>query len=670
MTKKVKSILLPLAWAFFITIWFAGCSSGGRPKRETFVPLAKSVIDHVSQATFEVVVAKEINTSLIFDQDPMEDMPFQKKGDAYVSIGSAFLIGPNRFVSAAHVMQVDSPSLLSVLKLRDFDGKIYTPTQVTRFSNFRDLIEFQVDGPDDTRTPLTIAKEYTPGQTIFEVGNIDGDGLSYRSAPTLQSTAEPTEGKWKYIRYSSTSLGGATGGPLVNDQGQVVGVLIKSNQKDPISFGVPISELSTLALDHAEFYRKKIVFNTLPKAVEKDWIFSPPLPKNIEQLISEARASFSDLLKSTYAEIATDKDSAHFPKQKGFRSYTRNQRSGADLGSLVSDPYGSNWHLIEFKADHEKELKADQQLKDYRERGFIPVIVPLPASEKIAEFNEDPAKVATTMISNNSLGAFSKGGAHSYLMSVSKPDHVSILKDHLGRTWRASHWYYHDANFALSTTCTPVPSGSACIVRLGNYSSIAFEDDFMPQFLNQVMVSYQGTLAQWKNFLAAIDPKEIPEVLSSAQIDYLQGKSIELHVDHYAYSFLSSEIDGDSRLYLKMGYDPNRELGLVVLTANLFPGPEKEWLGIETRYIPTSDANEARASNWKKISKQQSPYDGVVELRKKSDVKTILKVVKKFPKTSTQVESVQVAICEAPEKRSDEELTKICDAFVRSLSER
>jgi serine protease Do len=654
--------------ALMLTV-FTGCSHGGKPRyHETFVPLPKSVIDLVSQATFEVVVAKEINTSLIFDQDPIENAPFQKKGDTYVSIGTAFLIGPNRFVSAAHVLQVDAPSLLSVLKLRDIDGKIYTPTQVVRCSSFRDLIEFQVDQPDDTRTPLGIASEFSAGQTLFTIGNIDGDGITYRSAQTLQSVPEPTEGRWKYIRYFSPILGGSMGGPLVNDKGQVVAVLSKRNQKDKINFGVPIAELALLPTDHAEFYHRKMIFKALPKNAEKDWVFSPDLPKNIELLISEARASLSNLVKTTYAEIANDKDGNYFPEHNGFRSYLRTQEMGSDLGVLVTDPYGSRWRLSEYKPDREKELKSETQIKDYAARGFIPVIAALPGDVKISDFNADPAKISTTMITNDSLGAFSKKGSDSYLMSVGKPDHVSSLSDHLGRTWTAARWYYHDANFALSTTCTPVPTGSACIVRIGNYSNIALEDDFMPQFLDRVMVSYRGNLVQWKNFLTDLDPKLMPQSLKDAKVEFTPSKNVAVQLGSYSYDFSSPKIDNDTKLIAKMGFDPNQELGSTILSVDLFPGgDEKEWFGIETRYIPAADAPEGRISNWNKLSKKHSPYDGTPEVRKNNEAKRIMKVLALKPKTQTEVESALVALCETPVKRSEEELTKSCDEFVKSL---
>lgn len=654
--------------ALVLFIFIAACSSPEKPPRETFVPLSKRVVALVKQATYEVVVAKESNSSMIFDQDPMGDMPFQKKGDSYVSLGTAFQVGPNRFVSAGHVLQVDTPSLFSVLKLRDVDGKIYTPTQVTRYSNFRDLIEFQVDQPDETRTPLPISPTYTAGQTVFTVGNFEGDGISYRSAETLQSSSEPTEGRWKYIRYFSPVLGGAIGGPLVNDLGQVVGIVVKREEKDRIGFAIPVSELGALSTDHAEFYRKKMVFKTVPKPIERDWIFSPALPKNIELLISEGRASLSDLYKITYAAMAVDKDGKYFPKHKGFRSYTRIQNLGSNIGCLVFDPYGSHWSIQEYKSDHEKELKPEQQVKDYYNRGFIPITVQLPAGGKIGEFNEDPAKVAATMISNNSLGAFSKQGSNSYLMSVGPADHTSVWTDRLGRIWKSAQWYYHDANYGLSTSCTPIPAGSACVVRLGNYANIALEDDYMPQFLDRVIVSYQGTLAQWKSFLSEVDPKLMPESLKTARIDFTPAGNIELHVGHYSYNYPSTQIDNETKLSLKMGYDPNQELGSAVISVDLFPsGDDKEWFAIETRYIPTQDSQDSRISDWKKLSKKSAPYDGVPEYRKTNDATRIMKVLKIHPKSPGEIESASVVICDQPAKRPQDEFLKKCDAFAKSV---
>ena len=54
---------------------------------------------------------------------PLELLPFQERNDKYYSIGTAFAIGNNRYVTAAHVLQVGIDSLWGEPALRDASGQ-------------------------------------------------------------------------------------------------------------------------------------------------------------------------------------------------------------------------------------------------------------------------------------------------------------------------------------------------------------------------------------------------------------------------------------------------------------------------------------------------------------------------------------------------------------------
>ena len=57
----------------------------------------------VRKATFEIVMKKPETDSLGYEKPlPLELLPFRERNDKYVSIGTAFAIGSNRFVTAAH----------------------------------------------------------------------------------------------------------------------------------------------------------------------------------------------------------------------------------------------------------------------------------------------------------------------------------------------------------------------------------------------------------------------------------------------------------------------------------------------------------------------------------------------------------------------------------------
>src|SRR5579859_6239257 len=70
--------------------------------------LPPDLIEKIHATTFEVVAAKPVNDPLTYEKPlPFELLPYQIRTDKYYSIGTAFSIGGNRFVTAGHVLTAD-----------------------------------------------------------------------------------------------------------------------------------------------------------------------------------------------------------------------------------------------------------------------------------------------------------------------------------------------------------------------------------------------------------------------------------------------------------------------------------------------------------------------------------------------------------------------------------
>ena len=75
-------------------------------------------------ATFEVVIRKPVKDLVSYEKPlPLELIPFTERNDAYWPIGTAFAIGPNTFVTAAHVLVAGVGSQFGVPSIRDPDGR-------------------------------------------------------------------------------------------------------------------------------------------------------------------------------------------------------------------------------------------------------------------------------------------------------------------------------------------------------------------------------------------------------------------------------------------------------------------------------------------------------------------------------------------------------------------
>jgi S1-C subfamily serine protease len=159
-------------------------------------------------------------------------------------IGSGFLISPNGYaVTCRHVVE-DSPNLVAVMNDQQ-EAQLNVLLISTKYDLA--LVQVMVAG----KTPhLTIrdAEKLAPGDRLFAVGASAGlqstitDGVftGFRNIESVKGT---------YIQFSAPLNPGNSGGPLVDENGMVVGVVslkFLSKQGVPVSgvgFAVPSAQI-------------------------------------------------------------------------------------------------------------------------------------------------------------------------------------------------------------------------------------------------------------------------------------------------------------------------------------------------------------------------------------------------------------------------------------------
>src|SRR5690606_4917552 len=94
----------------------------------------------VRAATFEIVMKKPETDSLTYERPlPLELLPYKERNDPYISIGSAFAIGENRFVTAAHVLSLGFRTQYGPPALRGADGVVHAIDQIHKYSSAQDF---------------------------------------------------------------------------------------------------------------------------------------------------------------------------------------------------------------------------------------------------------------------------------------------------------------------------------------------------------------------------------------------------------------------------------------------------------------------------------------------------------------------------------------------------
>jgi len=301
--------------------------------------LNKQVINSLRFTVYEIVVPKFESKKIKYARElPFHKLSFKERNENFFSIGTAFFINDKELMTAAHVLNLEYFSLLKDFYIRDSNGHTYKIGQIKKFSSIRDMIIFELENYPEKKLGLHVSREVEIGDTVFSVGNAQGEGISFRAGQVASFTPEPEYGKWKDIRFTSPASPGNSGGPLLDVDGKVVGLIIKKNASENYNVAVPISEISNLN-DTAEFYIRNIStnLNGSQNTYSMDWSEQFELPDTILSISNKAQISLNSFYEKVSSGVSKKYEDDYFPKGKRFRAYLRNQIYIRQFGVLKSD---------------------------------------------------------------------------------------------------------------------------------------------------------------------------------------------------------------------------------------------------------------------------------------------------------------------------------------------
>lgn len=153
------------------------------------------------------------------------------------SLGSGFAVGENCIITNAHVL--DNPNNIA---LTTYAGETHT-AYLVGYDQDKDIAVLGVK--DAKFTPLTIAdyKSLNTGDDVYAIGA--PKSMAYTLTKGVISAKEREIGKYKYIQTDAAINEGNSGGPLLNDEGNVIGVnTLKMLDSEGIGLAIPMTAVS------------------------------------------------------------------------------------------------------------------------------------------------------------------------------------------------------------------------------------------------------------------------------------------------------------------------------------------------------------------------------------------------------------------------------------------
>src|SRR5258705_2079695 len=166
--------------------------------------------------------------------------PFDLRGDK-LSRGSGFFIGSDRIVTNRHVIEGAYRA-----EAHSSTGKVYAVKGVLAIDAEGDIALLKIDAPADQIKPLSLDKTSPQeGESIVVIGNPLGLEGSVTNGIVSAVRDIPTFGR--IIQITAPISSGSSGSPVVNMQGQVIGIAtLQITGGQSVNFAIPSERISQL----------------------------------------------------------------------------------------------------------------------------------------------------------------------------------------------------------------------------------------------------------------------------------------------------------------------------------------------------------------------------------------------------------------------------------------
>jgi serine protease Do len=571
--------------------------------------LAPGVQEKLSSATFEVVLAKPVSDPLTYEKPlPLELIPYRERTDKFRSIGTAFAIGPNRFVTAAHVIGAGNGSQYGPLALRDAAGTTYRVDKIIKYSGSEDYAVFSVLAAPAV-APLQTRSRPPLNTAVFAVGNALGEGVVVRDGLYTSDTPEERDGRWQWLRFSAAASPGNSGGPLIDRNGKVVGVVLRKSPNENLNFALAIGQVLDGSEESGVIETRSSYRIMVTKATDTVNLSEKiALPKTLDEFYASTREIgvnwaakvHSDYMKNHAAEI--------FPSGNSEQLLTTVYAEA--FPKLISQSDTGTWTLV---GDAPRKLQLDKNgyLQESTAGNVFFVRLKAPDDVSEADLIADSKQFMDLLLKGTPVPR-TVGTDSVRVTSMGKASEESWFTDGYRRKWQIRYWLVPFNDTVMITVALPTPDGMAMIMSLAPTGLREVVTREMEAICGFVYLSYTGTLPQWHAFLA--NPAALPVTVSNVNMtfDYSRGLAIKSSRFQLLVSSTLLKINPATVLMLKYSYMHDGagtvwDLGGVYLQDS---EQQQKWIGLVRRSKPSPSMPEEMAQSWRAMTTGIHPWEG------------------------------------------------------------
>ena len=576
-------------------------------------PLEADIQRKVREATFEVVMPKPAQESVTYDKPWHDLIPYQARADKFVSIGTAFGIGPNQYATAMHVLQAAFGDARGEPMLRDAGGNLYRIGQITKGSADQDFAVFTLAKPPEHASFLALNEQPELNATVYAVGNALGEGIVMREGNYTSDTPEDESGRWKWMRFSAPISGGNSGGPLIDDKGRVIGVVrAMRTSENTLNIAVPAA-LVGKAPDGvvSADARSATGFAVFDKTRAGRFKVDIAAPKSFAELSAAYLKAVDDFNAAQLHALLADTADETFPRGRGSDRLLRGLYERSAPGIVVQNGNG-NWAISQ-PTYTRLELGQEGWQDTANFKGYAVFHRHKPDGIDQAKWYAD-AQMVREAVLKASPATIHVNGENIKVASLGAPAEDTLFTDRWGRVWQVRAWHvttWFGSDWLVEFDL-PVPDGSVGFESRVSTMGRAGQIERMKLLTGFFATSYDGKLSQWERFLSqrALLPKALAAPV--LRVDYGHSFAFDNHRLAFAYGPELQAINPASRLRLDFAF-MNEPAGAVLDVAGVvgYNADARTEVDIFRHVAPAESGNENAQADWRKRLHHAHPYDAV-----------------------------------------------------------
>lgn len=574
--------------------------------------ISKSNIESVSNATFEVILLKPTSDPLTYDRPlPMDLIPFSIRNDLYYSVGTAFATSANKWITAAHVLGLGSKGLHKTYRLRDNLGKVYDIDKILKYSKSRDFVVFTIKTPPNIK-PLAINTAPRINDKVYAVGNALGEGIVFRDGLYTSSTSEAQDGEWKWIRFSAAASPGNSGGPLLDLQGRVIGVVMAKSENENLNFALPINEV-VKAPDNIANLDVKMIYkiDNMLNLSHIDRLHKEiTLPKSYAELDSLLTADLYDFGAKLLKDFFTQQNDNVFPNDKKSISLLNTDYDAGAMLGLIAKGQDGIWDAYFPQKTSTDDIGVNGSLISGTLGASEILRLQKPDNVETSALYKD-SKLLMDMVLRGHPLYRTIGADKIKISSMGKAVEDYTYADRYSRKWLVRLWNIDFSDEQVVLFALPVPGGFKGMMRIVSTGQMPYIVADLKVLADFTYISYYGTLEKWRDFFAQRDL--LPQALSDIKIDFEYGKNFRYTSKRLTFSYGPDEmqITEQSDLKLRLSYFIENDKVVWDVT-NVKIGDNKDnsiFFSLTRNAQPAPQLDDKFKSIWGKIVQRQYPYN-------------------------------------------------------------